>query len=349
METFVSTVLGNLVSKSISFVVDKYRRQQQGVEENLQRLHSMLLWIQTTVKESDSRHITNQAMLQQLLMLREGMYKSYYMLDSFKYQMLTSERVKDEASEHSLALSRSNPAKRFCFESIIADMKEFVVFLSCYPPMRRQPYCKYLLLENCMFSRQSEQERVINFLQEAELPGSKSFHVLPIIGQARVGKSTLIEHVCHDERVRKYFSLIVLFSGNDFKDGNLVDLRDSGVIKHQNRASTGASLVIVELDGDVDEGIWRRILYTLRGDLMAPVGKIIITSRSKKAATFGTTKPLQLKFLHREAYWYFFKTIAFGSTNPQEQPKLLSIGMKIATEMNGAFLGANIVGGSILV
>lgn len=171
------------------------------------------------------------------------------MLDSFRYQII-QEEAQDEVGDHSFALSRFNPAKRFCFatrigkmasegdeinelqkmlgslESIIADMKEFVVFLSCYPPMHRQPYCKYLLLENCMFGRQSEQERVINFLLQEDLPGAEILPVLPIIGPTRVGKSTLVEHVCHDERVRRYFSLIVLYSGDGIDGGSMVPLRE---------------------------------------------------------------------------------------------------------------------------
>jgi hypothetical protein len=44
------------------------------------------------------------------------------------------------------------------------------------------------------------------------------------------------------------------------------------------------------------------------------------------------------------AYWYF-KTIAFGSTDPNDHPKLASLCMEIAATFRGAFLAANIVGG----
>lgn len=362
MEALVSAVLGDLMSRSISFAMDRYyhRSQTGGVEENLQRLHRALLRVQAIVEEAERRRITNQAMLRQLQMMREGMYQGYYMLDSLKHQVTRDEEVSDQSS----ALSRFNPAKRLCLsactknmvpeseekkklqkmlaslECILADTKEFVVFLSCYPPLRREPYSTYLWLEKCMFGRQAEQERIINFLLEPEPPGADNFGVLPIIGLARVGKSTLIAHACYDERVRKYFSFIVFFRDND-----LVHQRESGVIKHQSLGSAGNSLVVIELVGDVDEGTWRRLLHTLKGGHIAPVSKIIIASRSEKIATFGTTKSLQLEFLHQEAYWCFFKTISFGSTNPEEHPDLVSIGMEIAAETNGSFLAANIVGG----
>ncbi|KAF0918118.1 hypothetical protein E2562_022704 [Oryza meyeriana var. granulata] len=48
--------------------------------------------------------------------------------------------------------------------------------------------------------------------------------------------------------------------------------------------------------------------------------------------------------MHPEAYWYFFKMLAFGSTNPDEHPRLASATMEIAMEYSGSFLAAYIIG-----
>ncbi|KAG8055604.1 hypothetical protein GUJ93_ZPchr0001g32405 [Zizania palustris] len=369
MEAFFSAVLGDLLSRSISFVIDRYCWQQQEVDENLHRLLRVLLRIQAIVEEADGRCITNQAMLLQLRMVRDVMYRGYYFLDNFRYR-LVQPHDRDEVGDHNLLdPSHSSPSKRFCLstrtrgimsdvrekkemqkmlghlESIVSDMQEFIVFVSNYPRVNRQPYCSYLLLENCMFGRQAEQERVINFLLEPHPPGDKGIDVLPIIGPGRVGKSTLVEHVCLHERVRKYFSTIVLYCTDSIEGGELTSLTDACVIKHRNPASTKRSLLIIELDDDMDEGTWRRTLHNLRRDHMPPVSKIIITGRSMNIAAFGTTEALELDFLPKEAYWYFFKTIAFGSTNPEDEPKLASIGMEIATLVNGSFMAMLIFSG----
>ncbi|WVZ88657.1 hypothetical protein U9M48_035151, partial [Paspalum notatum var. saurae] len=60
--------------------------------------------------------------------------------------------------------------------------------------------------------------------------------------------------------------------------------------------------------------------------------KIIVTSRSEKITNFGTTQDLWLNFLPREACWYFFKVLSFGSTHAEDQPKLASIAMEIFEE-----------------
>uniref|UniRef100_A0A0D3ETG3 Disease resistance N-terminal domain-containing protein n=1 Tax=Oryza barthii TaxID=65489 RepID=A0A0D3ETG3_9ORYZ len=360
-------VLGDLLGRSISFIVDSYYQQHQGVEENLQKLHHVLLRIQAIVEEASSRHITNQAMLLQLTMLSNMMYRGYYFLDNFRYRIVRP-HAQDELGDRSLGMSPFSPFKRLCFstrtrkivsevlerkelqkmlghlETIISDMQEFVVFLSSYPRMGRQPYCSYLLLENCMFGRQAEQERVINFLLKPCRPGAEGCDVLPIIGPGRVGKSTLVEHVCRDERVRKYFSTIVFYSPDGIGGEYHALLTDTVVIKHQNPSSTEQSLLVIELSNDMDDETWRRILHRLRNHI-TPVSKIIITSRSKNIATFGTTEALQLDFLPKEAFWYFFKTIAFGSSNPEEEPKLAAVCMEIAVLMNGSFIGAHVIGG----
>lgn len=219
MEAFLSAVLGDLVSRSITFVIDNYYRRQKGLEENLQQLRLVLLRIQATVEEAEGRHITNQAMLQQLETLREAVYKGCYLLDTFGYRMMQQRMTSDQVRHIPFALSKFSPAKRFCFPSrrinmtiqgdglkkvqkmlesfhnIINDMAEFVIFLKSYPPITRQPYSKHLILEKCMFGRQAEKEKVISFLLQPEPPGEESLQVLPIIGPPRVGKRTLVE-VC---------------------------------------------------------------------------------------------------------------------------------------------------------
>jgi GTPase SAR1 family protein len=97
-----------------------------------------------------------------------------------------------------------------------------------------------------MFGRQMEMEHVMNFLlQEEGTPGvTEDPAVLPIIGSGKVGKSTLIEHACNDERVRNHFSQILCFSGDDIKDASIETLRDEKVestIKVVARAVEGHS------------------------------------------------------------------------------------------------------------
>ncbi|PAN28780.1 hypothetical protein PAHAL_5G178000 [Panicum hallii] len=336
-------------------------RQQKGVGDYLLQLHRVLLRIQATMEEAEGRHITNKAMLRQLQMLREMMYKGCYLLDTFTYQVLQQHRDNDQVSDHPLSIYCR--AKRLCFstrgmnvsfqvdgvkevqkmleslQSIIVDMTEFIVFLKFYPPINREPYSKYLFLENCMFGRQAEMEKIISFLLQPEPPGAESLQVLPITGPARVGKSTLAEHLCYDERVRNHFSTIILCSGDSTAP------EGSGAVKKRTHGSHGRSLIITELADDlvIDERQCRNF-YSSRNH-MPPGSKIIVTSRSENIIKLGTTVAIKLDFLSREAYWYFFKVMAFGSTNPADHPELASIAMEIAAGLERCFVGAHVICG----
>jgi len=381
METLAYAILGDLISRSVSFTLDRcYHRWRRagGMEDAPQRLRRVLLRLEVVVEEADRRRLTNHAMLRQLQLMREGVYRGYYLLSAIKRQGVHEVSSLRDRSRSSLASSLFNPAKRLCtvsarttlastapedtgregeaeselqemvagLERMASDMKELVVFLSCYPPARREPYSGHLWLENRMFGREAEQEKIISFLLGPEPAGAEGPGVLPVIGRPRVGKSTLVEHVCLDERVRGHFSLIVFFGQGDIEDGKLSPhLGDNGTIKYRDLDPAGKSLVVIELAGDVDEQTWwGRTLSALRGRRTTPVSKIIVTSRSEKIASFGTTQALELKSLPREAYWYFFKTIAFGSMGAEDQPELASVCMEMADLLNRCFISANLFG-----
>ncbi|KAL6880310.1 hypothetical protein ACP4OV_011875 [Aristida adscensionis] len=353
MDTIFSAIIGELANRSISFFTDRYLKPAQSKDESIQRLQLMLLRVRLTVEEAEGRSITNQTMVWQLDLLRNMMYRGYYMLDTFKRQLQDEEEDKDHGVSHSLSLSKFNPAKRVCFsadskygmkelkemiESVkitVAGMKEFVVFLRNYPPMFRQPYNIYLFLERCMFGRQMEVEQVIKFLLHEEPRGDNNISVLPIVGPVKVGKTTLVDHACCDERVRNHFSRIIFLSGDDFRELNQGNLRDEGRTNPQNSGSNVEKfLVIIEQVGHFDESSWEKLYSASRSNI--PAGsKIIITSRSENIMNFGTRRALRLTYLSREAYWYYFKALVFGSEDPEGQQKLASIAMEIFDELFG--------------
>ncbi|XP_047093154.1 disease resistance protein RGA2-like [Lolium rigidum] len=371
MEALISAVLGDIISRAISIMVEKSHRQTTA-EEDLQRLHQLLLRISTVVEEVEGRCISNRGMIRQISIMIKQMFRGYYLLDSFK---CIHKKTNDEEVSHStFDPSKFNPAKRFrllssspqiesivigrdnskdlkqiilVLENMVADMKEFAIFLMSYPRMYRQPYGAYLYLDKYMFGRQMEREQAISFLLQAEPLGGENLGVLPIVGPGLIGKSTLVEHVCDDERVRNHFSLILRYEGNDLKSETETTFRDHCVIKYQNSASgEERSLVVIELLGDVDEGAWKRLLQTYER-CMAYGSKIIITSRSQNMASVGTTEAIVLRCLSKEAYWYFLKMLLFGSTDPEEHPKLTSIAMELALEMCGSFIFAYSVATSL--
>ncbi|WVZ55970.1 hypothetical protein U9M48_006563 [Paspalum notatum var. saurae] len=354
MEMLSNAVLSDLVSRSIAFLLTCKCEKQ---EDLLQRLRQLLLRSGTIVEEAERRHVTNLAMLRQLMALRDETFRGYYVLDAARCQEAAAPRESDgrreeddeEASRH--ALSRFNPAKRVrvpswnnqetrtraafrarelrqavrSLEAAIGDMEEFVVFLMSYPPIHRQPYSAHLFLDKCMFDRHMERERVMEFLLQtaaaAAAAGAARPGVLPIVGPAHIGKSTLVEHVCDDERVRNHETVS--------------SFRDKCVIKHRNgKALVEKLLIVVELLEDVDEETWNRLLRSSQRNMLLVGSRMIVTSRSEKIH--------RLKCLPSEAYWHYFKLTLFGGDDPGQHPKLASLALEMANLMQGSFMFANI-------
>uniref|UniRef100_A0ACD5WU30 Uncharacterized protein n=1 Tax=Avena sativa TaxID=4498 RepID=A0ACD5WU30_AVESA len=363
MEIFVSAVLGELATRSISFFISKYSKSAlQDMEVRLLSLQRILLRAQIIVDEATGRHITNQGMLRQLSLLRDAMYRGYYVLDAVRYGGHQEDRRQqnNQTVSHSWVLSKFNCAKRLGLRTssstrtlqqleeslhglrtMILDVTELVMFLTACPRLHRQPYCMHFLVENCMFGRQMEMEVVINFLLHTQpFPASDldRFDVLPIVGASRAGKSTLVAHVCQDERVRGHFPRIVFFRLGSCSGEDISALRNECAAGSGNG---GRLLLVIEVFGDLDEDQWET-MWSLSTLFPTSGSKIIITSRSDKITKLGTTQPLTLKLLSREAFWYFFKLITFGSTDPDMHPRLVYLAMEIAKELNGSLMGANI-------
>lgn len=69
--------------------------------------------------------------------------------------------------------------------------------------------------------------------------------MLPIVAPPKIGKSTLVENICYDDRVHNHFSSIILCNGYPTAPGG------SRIMKKQTHGSYGRSLFIVELADDV--------------------------------------------------------------------------------------------------
>jgi hypothetical protein len=115
MESFLSALLGELMTRSINFIINKCLKPPAlAVEDSLQRA---LLRAQVIVEDAVGRHITNQAMLQQLGLLRDATHRGYYTLDTFRYQPQYAEGGKDQTMSRLISPSKLNSARDPYFSS----------------------------------------------------------------------------------------------------------------------------------------------------------------------------------------------------------------------------------------
>ncbi|XP_048560167.1 uncharacterized protein LOC125540604 isoform X2 [Triticum urartu] len=157
--------------------------------------------------------------------------------------------------------------------------------------------------------------------------------VLPIIGGAKVGKKTLVAHACGDARVRSRFSSVLHLNGD-----NLLRILDHG------KTMFGLTmLVVIEFASDVCDADWKKFQsFFIRMDRGS---KIIIISKLKILARFGSVKPIFLKVLSYDEMRYLFKAMAFGSVDPEEHPQLVQIAdefVKVVHDVRGSLVEINV-------
>ncbi|KAF6998370.1 hypothetical protein CFC21_014492 [Triticum aestivum] len=356
MEAAMSAVAGELLSRFISFLINKYHYSSHTQSEKaVERLQHLLMRACTVVEEADTRYITNSGMMMQLKMLSEAMYRGYSVMDALRYQTLQGSAGFDEVSTNdtsSSSLHFTIPFKRSRtitqkdgkamrhepygalerLEVALANMAEFVVLLGGCERMSRRPYDLYLYTDNFMFGRHTEKQYLLSFLLQQNPPGDAPL-VLPIIGGAKVGKKTLVAHACGDARVRSRFSSVLHLNG-----GNLLRILDHG------KTMFGLTmLVVIEFASDVCDADWKKFQsFFIRMDRGS---KIIIISKLKILARFGSVKPIFLKVLSYDEMRYLFKAMAFGSVDPKEHPQLVQIAdefVKVVHDVRGSLVEINV-------
>nr|XP_051206054.1 uncharacterized protein LOC127321048 [Lolium perenne] len=152
-----------------------------------------------------------------------------------------------------------------------------------------------------------------------------------IIGRARAGKSTLVEHACNDERVRAHFSQIVFFTQGDLEDGSLEEtLRDGGAVRFSEPSdrivSIGRTEPPLKLEFLTQEAYWYLFkVYAFGGTDLADHPKLASIAmdmsrecrgcflaanifprllRSNPCPQFGSSVLAALKGLKRNHYLY---------------------------------------------
>ncbi|KAF8674831.1 hypothetical protein HU200_047962 [Digitaria exilis] len=319
MEAAISAVATEIFSRVISFLIQRYRDKTE-INEKLERMQQLLLRIHAVVEEAEGRYITNPIMLR--LSCREHVPRVSHSGYLQRSRSISHTR-RSCAKINDLRSVLEN------LEAAIASVNEFVVLLGGCDRCFRRPYDMYLYTDNIMFGRHVEKQQVINILlQDPEEHGTPT--VLPIIGGCRVGKKTLVNYVCQNERIKSYFSSIMFLNGYN------ISRMDTG--KLQN----GRVLAVIEFVTDVNDDDWVKFYSTVK-HTACDGSKVIIISRIQNLVRFGTVQTLHLNSLTHQEYKYLFRMLAFGSIDEKDYPQLVAVASELAIVLGGSLITANII------
>ncbi|KAG0532205.1 hypothetical protein BDA96_04G088500 [Sorghum bicolor] len=341
-EAVVSAVVADLVGRAISLLAGKLQ-DRRGAEGKLRRLRHLVVKLESVVEAADARRITSRALLEWLSELVDGAHRGRYFLDAFGGRAVELDGVLAD------------------MESVSSDLAEFIMLLQCCPPALHRPLATNIYADCQVFGRHLERRRVIDFLlhDEEDGGGGGELGVLPIIGRAGLGKTTLVQHVCDEPAVRRHFSLIMLV---DFHCMSLTVPSEAvqplrSLFSVASTASVGGEqlrLLERKLSGETFLAVFdnvdprkKRVMDAIMPALRRgrTGSRIIVTGSDRHVVDLGTTEPIILRPLPPEEYWFFFKTHAFGGADDAEaDPRLAAVGQAIAKRLHGSFFGAKAVG-----
>ncbi|OEL16356.1 hypothetical protein BAE44_0022630 [Dichanthelium oligosanthes] len=155
MEMLSSAVVGELVTRSLSFLFSKLDKETAAtVQEDLQRLRHLLLRSGAIVRDAEQRHVSSKSMLHQLKALRDDTLRGHYVLDAVRCRAAlggggdrrrngNADDVDEEEAvvvgrRRAFSLSRFNPAKRVRFPSDASAEAESAALGGASPVELRQ-------------------------------------------------------------------------------------------------------------------------------------------------------------------------------------------------------------------
>ncbi|KAK1668973.1 hypothetical protein QYE76_057132 [Lolium multiflorum] len=200
---------------------------------------------------------------------------------------------------------------------------------------------------------------IIRDITKGEYCG-KDLTVLPIIGPGGIGKTTMVQHICHNKDVQKHFQVVIWacvslkFSLNKLLEDIKQDIppvegekgyRPEELIE-QRLKSKRFLLVLDDIWECNNEDDWERLLLPLKTS-QEKGSMVLVTTRFPAVANMVGTADhsIELKGLEFQYFRELFHAFVFGDDQCRRDHNfLLETGDKIMEKLKGSPLAAKTVG-----
>ncbi|KAM3699266.1 hypothetical protein ACJW31_05G012600 [Castanea mollissima] len=217
-----------------------------------------------------------------------------------------------------------------------------------------------LVNEGQVFGRDEDKKAIINLLLSGE-SGDAQLSVIPILGMAGLGKTTLAQLIYNEDNVDNYFDLKAwIHVSEDFDVVRVTkvilqsitceayDINDLNLLQVKLKDKLFGKKFLLILDDVWNENYdyWTQLRCPF--EFGAPGSKIVVTTRNDRvSSTLGTTKAYKLKGLSNDACLTIFIQHALGTTDFSACPELEEIGQKISERCKGLPSVAKALGGHL--
>ncbi|XP_070048428.1 putative disease resistance RPP13-like protein 1 [Nicotiana tomentosiformis] len=343
----------------------------------LEKLRRTLCGFRAVLSDAENKQTSNLDVSQWLNELRDAVDSAENLIEEVNYEVLRikvegqhqnlPETSKQQVSDLNLCLSNDfiiniKEKLEYTIETLEELQKQIghlglkEYFYSGKRETRR--LSTSVVDESDIFGRQNEIGELVDRLLSVDTTGKK-LTVIPIVGMAGIGKTTLAKVVYNDEKVKEYFDLKAWFCVSEPYDAFRITkglLQEIGLILDANLNQLQVKLK-ENLKGKkfliVLDDVWNdnynewddlRNLF-VQGDVGS---KIIVTTRKESVAlTMGNDDQISMDTLSSEVSWSLFKRHAFENMDPKEHLELEEVGKHIAAKCNGLPLALKTLAGML--
>uniref|UniRef100_A0A0D3FXW4 Uncharacterized protein n=1 Tax=Oryza barthii TaxID=65489 RepID=A0A0D3FXW4_9ORYZ len=287
-------------------------------------------------------------------------------LERFKLQLLRSSAGKRKRELSSLFSSSPDRLNRKIGKIMeryndLARDRDALRLRSSDGERRREP--RPLTPTSCLtkcslHGRERDKKQVIKLLLSDEYNCQGVYSVVPIVGAAGVGKTSLVQHIYNDEALRSKFDMKMwVWVCQEFDVLKLTrklaeeatespcGFAEMNQLHRIIAKRLEGKRFLLVLDDAWDESLvrWTSLLVPLKS--AAPGSRIVVTTRSAKVARMMAFKIHQLGYLTDTTCWSVCRDAALQDRDPSIiDDGLISIGKSVAAKCKGLPLAANAAG-----
>ncbi|XP_050263442.1 putative disease resistance protein RGA4 [Quercus robur] len=345
-----------------------------GFKDDLEKMSNTVSTIQAVLEDAEDQQVQSRQVRDWLTKLRDAVFDADDLLSEFSTHVLRqnvmgggrmTKKVRDFFSSSNqlafgLKMSRKIKDMRERFNDIARDRNNFQLEkrpLGTAVVIRGRDQTHSFVREEDVIGREEDKKAIIGQLLDFDVGENVSF--ISIVGIGGLGKTTLVQYIYNDEKVKAYFELQmwVCVSDHDFDVKTIVEkiLASATDEKPQNlemdqlqkklreKLSQKKYLLVLDDVWNENKEIWYNLKTLLLDGLMG--SKVVITTRTNLVADITSTiSPYLLKGLSNDQSWLLFKQMAFEKKPKTINPNLEAIGRDIVEKCCGVPLAIKTIG-----
>ena len=367
-EIVLNDVVDRLIGNAFSLIATENIGFESSFKVELKNLLETLFKIKFLLDDAQKRQSSDESVRIWLMKLRDVAYDVDNELDEFSYESFWQEvQTQNLMVDQVRSFSFCNPNKvmtiKQLLDNIVHDVAGFglkMELVNSIPNISSDMNIDPLLDDLEVVGREYDVTKIVNVLISSS--NQQVISVLPIVGMAGLGKTTLAKLVYDNELIKKHFDVLawvnvaIHFDVEGILREILISLEeDLSDLKYDKILQICAEklraikyLLILDDVQDEDLEKWDTLKGYLSKFNSSTGNNIVVTTRSDNVAKIMETHPKhQLEKLSKDDCWSIFKKRTFTNGRIPLTLDLEVIGREIAKRCGGVPLAARVLGGTM--